>query len=197
MWLHLEVQRAKAGGGGRRRQGARAAGKGARKAASAAAVAEAEDEDVDEEVLAAVAEELPKIHVALCVQLKARAALQLEVQRSVIAVSRQHAPRNAPHCKDVKCASAHASQNLSANITGICSGRAANALLACKALLAPELYHCSCMDRTDFNATCTFISMRALAVVFQPAHFRGVHTAKHTSKQCAPALHHVIFQFLT
>lgn len=49
-------------------------GKGARKAAAAAAAgaAEADDEDVDEEVLTAVAEELPKIHVALCIQLKVK-----------------------------------------------------------------------------------------------------------------------------
>ncbi|KAK9832779.1 hypothetical protein WJX81_000319 [Elliptochloris bilobata] len=54
---------------------ARAGVKGARKAAAAASAAavtgaEAEEDDVDEEVLAAVAEELPKIHVALCIQLK-------------------------------------------------------------------------------------------------------------------------------
>ena len=60
-------------------QGPRAAAKGARKAAVAAAAAasaatatDLDDEDVDDEVLAAVTEELPKMHVALCIQLKAR-----------------------------------------------------------------------------------------------------------------------------
>ena len=60
-------------------QGPRAAVKGARKAAAAAAAAasaaaatDPDDEDVGDEVLAAVTEELPKMHVALCIQLKAR-----------------------------------------------------------------------------------------------------------------------------
>jgi len=70
-------------------------------------VAEAEDDDVDEEVLAAVAEELPKIHVALCVQLKARpcssrsrgAALSRQKAALVptvkMYVTQQHMPRGA------------------------------------------------------------------------------------------------------
>ena len=69
-------------------QGPRAAAKGARKAAAAAAASAAtstdlDDEVVDDEVLAAVTEELPKMHVALCIQLKARNAdLLLSAMRS-------------------------------------------------------------------------------------------------------------------